>query len=423
MNATQLNAFFQKNPAYRTLAFLMGAAMLVHVCAALAAALLPELADEPSYKIWANRAVDEGIHRAYSSEDFGYDWLPFYLYLSKGVGLAYRYSGLADYFGPYSRVLTLLLKVPMILLNLLIGWLVYRLTDRLYGGTGHAIWATAAYLLNPAIGLATDLFGYQDALHTALVFLAVYSLCTEREHWAPFWAVLGFLTKPQAAIFLLPVGVYLYLRKGARGIFRGAVTSALTAGAVLLPFIVYGQMGGVFQMYLNVPRIHQWLTGCAHNIWWVLRPVPPFYSDRTPLLFGLNGLTIGLLLLAGFSAGVLFRLIGRSTPPVLIHTCAFLGFVFFMVVTEIHENHLYAMFPFLAIFTAVSPPLRRLYVGLTVTFALDMILTLWLLNTDSPIMLGPIRVSVVNALANVAMLGIWSYLVFFRDLGEVKIKK
>ncbi len=398
------------------LARLLVAALAVHLCAALAAAWLPEMADEPSYKVWANQAVDQGIHRAYA---FGYDWLPFYLYLNKLVGLVFRYSGLSDYFGPYSRVLTLLLKVPMVLLNLLIGWLIYRLVDRLYGANGQPFWAAAAYLFNPAIGLATDVFGYQDALHTALVFLAVFCLCTERENQAPVWAALAFLTKPQAALFLLPIGTFLYLRKGIRGIALGVGAGAITAGVVLLPFIVYGEMAGVIRMYLNVPRIHQWLTGCAHNIWWVLRPVPPFYSDRTPLLFGLNGLTIGLLLFGLFSAGALFRLIRRPTGPALVHLSAFLAFVFFMVVTEIHENHLYAMFPFLAVFFTASAPLRWLYGGLTVTFALDMSLTLWLLNTGEPILLGPVRISMVNALANVAMLGAWGYLVLVRNLPVV----
>ena len=82
------------------------AALLVNLGAALVAGFLPEWGDEGSFKTWANRSVDQGIHRAYG---WGYDWLPLYLYLSKAVGLVFRHSGLHDSLGPYSRILTLLL--------------------------------------------------------------------------------------------------------------------------------------------------------------------------------------------------------------------------------------------------------------------------------------------------------------------------
>ena len=186
-----------------------------------------------------------------------------------------------------------------------------------------------------------------------------------------------------------------------------------TAAVVLLPFLYYGTMGSVIDMYLSVPRIHAWLTGCAHNIWWLVQPVPPFFSDRVPLVFGLNGLMIGLGSFTVVCLALAAKLLRRSNERVLIHSCAYLAFVFFMIVTEIHENHLYAMFPFLAIFVPESKLLRRVFCALTVTFALDMVLTLLYLNTGFQLFLGPIRISIVNALANTTLLLIWTYHFFF----------
>jgi Gpi18-like mannosyltransferase len=353
--------------------------------------------------------VDQGIHQAYS---WGYDWLPLYLYLSLFVGLLHRHSGLADHFGSHGEALTLLLKLPMMLLNLLVGWLIYRLVRRLGGTERQALAAGAVYLFNPAILLATTILGYQDALHTALVILAVYCLSAGRERWAPVWTTLAFLTKPQAALFWIPIGALFAIRTGIRGLAGGMAAAVGTAGLVLLPFILHGELASVGQMYWNVPRVHEWLTGCAHNIWWVFFPAPPFQSDRDPLLLGLNGLTLGLAMFALFASGSLLRLLRQPSEGTLVHVCAFLAFAFFMVVTQIHENHLYAMFPFLAVLMPFWRPFRLLYAGLTLTFAVNMALVLRLLQVDGPVMVGPIRLALVNALANVGMLGLWSVLLF-----------
>jgi hypothetical protein len=168
-------------------------------------------------------------------------------------------------------------------------------------------------------------------------------------------------------------------------------------------------------MYLSVTSVHKWLTGLAHNIWWIHWPAPPFRSDRIPLVWGLNGLTLGLTLFGLFTLGSLAYLVRRPTNTRLIHVCAFLAFAFFMVVTQIHENHLYAMFAFLTVLVTLSAPLRWLYAGLTVTFGAGLILALWLFHMKQPVLLGPVRLGIMNAGVNVVMLVIWSYLILVRE--------
>jgi dolichyl-phosphate-mannose-protein mannosyltransferase len=379
---------------------------VIHLTVALLAALFPEVGDEPSYKSWANDVVDYGIHQAY---EFGYDWLPFYLYLIKLVGLIFRYSGLSDGFGPYSRLLTLLLKFPMILLNFATAWLIYHLALSLFKDVSRSVLAATVFIFNPAIILATDVFGYQDALHTFLVVAAVYCLCNDRYFISSSLSTIAFLTKPQAALFLLPIWLFLFLANGTRRLLWNLAIALSTSVVILIPFVYYGTLESVFSMYQSVPRIHQWLTGCAHNIWWLVQPVPPFFSDRVPLVLGLNGLMIGLGTFFLVALAISLKMIRKRDHGVLLHSCAFMAFVFFMVVTEIHENHLYAMFPFLAVFVPVSSRLRNLYIILTATFALDMALTLLYLNTGHMVHIGPVRVSSLNALINAGMLVIWTY--------------
>ncbi len=74
---------------------------MLYLCVALVAAGFEEYADEPSFKHWANQAYVVGIHRAY---DWGYDWLPLYLYVAKSIGWLYHTFGFSSWFGDFTVV-------------------------------------------------------------------------------------------------------------------------------------------------------------------------------------------------------------------------------------------------------------------------------------------------------------------------------
>jgi hypothetical protein len=217
--------------------------------------------------------------------------------------------------------------------------------------------------------------------------------------------------RPQAWIFLVPFTAFALLKSGLRGLLRVVALGGVTIGVVLLPFLVGGELASVGRAYLNAPRVHPWLSAAAHNAWWLLFPAPSenaFPSDREALLLGLNGLTIGLLALAGYCALVLLRLAQRRSPHALIHLSAFLAFAFFMVSTEIHENHVYAVFPFLTLAAVGSRFLSIVLVALSFTFFANLLLTLSWLDTGVVTVVGGIRVGVVNSLINVLVLVAWT---------------
>jgi hypothetical protein len=81
-----------------------------------------------------------------------------------------------------------------------------------------------------------------------------------------------------------------------------------------------------------------------------------------------------------------------------------------MVVTEIHENHHYAMFAFLVPLIATRLPLRRIYFVLSATFAINLMTTKWWLETDMILQFGVLRIETMNAWANLVVLVFWIYL-------------
>jgi Gpi18-like mannosyltransferase len=393
---------------------LFATAAAAHVVLAISASALPEWGDIAVFRHWADRVAASGIGTAYSTHptpDLRYDWPPLYLYLSKLVGFAYQTSGLRERLGPASPVFTLLLKLPMVAINLTIAWLLFRMAGRLGGAERTRSWAAAAWLWNPAIALATDVFGYQDALHTGFLIAAADRLVAGSVLSAPVWLTLAALTKPQAWIFLLPFVVFLWLRTPARDLLRGAGFAALAVLLALSPFVAAGEVLALARAHVEMPSLHPWPSALAHNLWWLFFPVldeRSFPSDRTPFLLGLSPLLLGLVLVAAYASVIVARLVRRPEADSLIGLSALLAFGFFMLATQIHENHMYAMFPFLTLAAARSGFLRGVLVGTTVTFAVNLYLALYWLAAGPELAAVTLLPSIANALANLAIFAVWT---------------
>ena len=369
----------------------------LYLFVAICAAGFREYGDEPSFKHWANQAHQLGIHNAYK---WGYDWLPLYLYVAKSVGWAYHCLGFASWFGDYSRALTFVLKVTMIALSAGFGVVVWHLASH---ANVNALRACRYCAYCPGLLLATGAFGYQDAFHTLIVTVAVLYAIRGSGPVALGFAWAACLTKPQATIYIIPVLFYFFAKGQWRQVVRSVPVAVILTGFIFAPFLYHQTSSDVFGMYLNVPRVHEWLSGCAHNVWWLWKPAPPFHSDRDVLVLGLRGIDLGLMAFVMCCALVLRRVLRTPEPEELILACGSLGLAFFMVVTEIHENHLFAAFPFLAICAARQQWSKYLFVGLSATFSIGLILTLWMLNTGHAWLPLGLRVDRFNAFLNVGL--------------------
>jgi Gpi18-like mannosyltransferase len=393
---------------------LLLSAGLAHLALAVAATALPQWGDLAIFQEWAGRFATSGIGNAYSSHtnaELRYDWPPLYVYLGKGSGLLYEALGLRDRFGPAAPVFGLVLKLPMIGLNLWVGWLLFRVAPRLFHDASLGRWAAAAWLWNPAIALATDVFGYQDALHTSLLVAAASMLVAGRIPAAAVWMTLAALAKPQAWIFLAPFGTFLLRTASRTQRARAALLAALTALLVLSPFLVAGQWSEFLRAHRAMPSLHPWPSALAHNLWWALFPAADeasFPSDLQPAFLGLSPRVLALLMLTGFCAEVAARLARRPDPQRLVGLSALLSFAFFMLATQVHENHLYAMFPFLTLAAAGHRFLRGVLLATTLTFAANLWLALHWLASGPGLALGWQFVSLANALLNIGILLVWT---------------
>lgn len=392
------------------LGLLVGVALVAHLLVAASATRLPDWGDGAIFKIWSVRSARVGILQAYSWKGFPYDWLPLYLYVSKAVGTFYRETGLLGRFGSYSPMLGLLVKLPPIAFNLLAGVLVFRLARILHGPGRRPLIVAAAWLFNPSIALATDVFGYQDALHTTLLVLAALCLVEQRDLAAGLAIGLAALTKPQALVLLPPLLVYAGMRREGTGLLRVGGAALASASVALAPFALAGKLPDLLRVIRRIPRMHPYPSATADNLWWLLFPAGSeraFASDRAPLVLGASALVLGVALFGAATLFALARLWRRPSPSALVHLTAFLAFAFFLLATEIHENHLYALFPFLTLVAVGSRFRRQLLVLLTLTWGLNLYLALRWLAVGHALEVAQVPLSLLLSAVNLVAFGAW----------------
>ncbi|HXX61121.1 MAG TPA: phospholipid carrier-dependent glycosyltransferase [Candidatus Sulfotelmatobacter sp.] len=361
--------------------------------------------DIGSFTSWALTLAHGGPGGFYANAGFA-DYPPGYLYVLWILGSIG--SGAADLLGGGTInlngvVLPLpdtivggLIKLPAIAADLGIAYLLYRLVRRWLGARsdahGAALGAAALYLFNPVTWYDSALWGQIDAVGALVMLVAIAFLIDGFSEAAVGFAVVAALVKPQFGIVLAPlIGVTLLRRhlfligSGPRatavpGVLRSWVVeeqgvwrlvSCAAVGAVVLfalitPFgldvpTLISRMGDTAAgyPYLSVNAYDPWaLIGSGGQA--SLAAGGGWSSDQVPLLAGLNGFTIGAILLGlGFAVGAI-QLAWRDSRRSILLTAVFLSLAFFILPTRVHERYLFPVFVFLPLLAVNSRRFRVL---------------------------------------------------------------
>ena len=162
--------------------------------------------DLASYGAWAATLAEHGPAGFYANAGFA-DYPPAYLYLLWLVGT------LA---GPGADP-TGLIKLPPILLDLGVGYFLYRLV-RGWTWPGArsetlALAAAALYLFNPVAFYDSALWGQTDAAGTLVLLLGVAALIRGNSEGAAAAAATAALVKPQFGVVLIPLVLFVLLKR------------------------------------------------------------------------------------------------------------------------------------------------------------------------------------------------------------------
>ena len=340
--------------------------------------------DLPNFKIWQAYIGAVGLPHAYTLANPPIVYPPGYLYLLQGLAFFYQpgYPLL-----PQAGWSSVIMKAPLILADVLVGLLIFYII-RSYGAPLRcARLGYLAYLLNPGVIFNTAYWGGIDVLMGLPVLGAVFLATAGQAELAFLLATVAFLTKYQAGVILPFIALLVLLRCGFSRLLRGIAVAALATLVIYAPFALTGNIVQVVEnTYGSVIAEFPYLTVHAHNIWWILSYIIgyPYIPDGITIIGGVSLRTLSLL-----SLGVVIVIVCRRTvqyqtaqPRTGIYRARWLPFAFaailalafFGLATEMHENYLYLVFPFMAVVAWQSQRLWITYWLLSIGWTLNMVL-------------------------------------------------
>jgi len=248
-------------------------------------------------------------------------------------------------------------------------------------------------------------WGQFDALLAVLVMAAVVALLHARPVTAGALIGVALGTKLLAIVAVPALAVWTWKRFGA-GRLVGAALGGLAVIALLsAPYLVAGAGGRMLQAYVGAVDYYPVRTAEAYNGWYLLDrfdiavrgvPAPEARLDSRPLVGAVTFREAGV---AAFAAYLLMLLVGlarRPTPAALVSAAALSFFGFFMLPTQVHQRYLVPAAALLGLTAAGSTRRLALWMGVSLTAALNQALDLTRAVLDTAVRADPVAAATVS---------------------------
>lgn len=392
--------------------------------------------DLGAFQFWASDLASHGLHGFYQ-RDFFHDYTPGYLYVLWLVGTvaAFLGGGVGD-----------LIKIPPVLADLAIGWLVWSMVRELGGRDRLALLAGFVAVMNPISWFDSVVWGQVDSFGVVFLLLGLRALWRDQPERSAVFTVLAAIIKPQLGI-LIPLVAVITIRRAlwpVQPVGSGATTGAtdsrrsvvgriraweartgspwrilttglvgyLTAIALCLPFglTVLALSGsapfltsGLVDQIALAGGGYPYLTVNAYNAWalvpgdtgaslanggqWVCDAAATAAQKcgSGVAMFGaVPAVVVGAALLV---LGIVAVLVVAARHPdrlTLLVALALLALAFFALPTRVHERYGYPFFALGAILFAISARWRIAYLALSAATFLNMYVVLTTLYPDNP---------------------------------------
>ena len=387
-------------------------------------------ADLGLFNYWADTLAQHGPWGFYANASYA-DYTPGYLYALWPVGALREVLGAA---GVATEITDSLIKLPAIITDVLLGYLVASMALELGVTRRRALIAAAVVILNPITWFDSVIWGQVDSFGTLFLLLGMRELWRGRHERAAVLAVVAALIKPQLAILvpivavvairraLWPAGGYgdepeprrrgfsfelrdigwlRILTTGAAGFLTAVLLSAPFGLTVIgvssaAPFLESSLLRLVFSTAATYP----YLSVNAYN-WWALFPVDgqsvataggALWMPDSPVpdaaAWGAIGpipaALVGAALLLGTAAVVAWVVARHPDRLTILVGVSVLALAFFAAPTRVHERYLFPFFGLAAILFAFSTRWRVAYVVAGVATFLNMYVVLVALYPDNP---------------------------------------
>ncbi|HET7030424.1 MAG TPA: phospholipid carrier-dependent glycosyltransferase [Candidatus Limnocylindrales bacterium] len=392
--------------------------------------------DIDSFTAWAGNLASQGMGGFYQRPGF-LDYTPGYLYVLYAIGVVGRITGnIGD-----------LIKIPPILADVAIGWLVWSMIRELGGGRRAALLGAAIAVANPVSWFDSVVWGQVDSFGVVFLLLGVRALWRDQPERAAIYAVVAALIKPQLGI-LAPIVAVVTIRRALWPdpeaaaelpspddihaapsllerirlrerrtnqpirILTTAVAGFLTAVALCWPFglsvidaprtgeIVHsGLMEQVFKTaggypYASVNAYNPWAlasvdgNGVAANGTWacdtvIANPQPGRECPEAVTIGPFPAVYVGAALLIAAFLVTSLVVLRRPDRLTILIAVTVLAVAFFMLPTRVHERYLFPLVAVGAILAGVSFRWLAAYAVLSGLTFLNMYVVLTTIYTNN----------------------------------------
>jgi hypothetical protein len=335
--------------------------------------------DLDMYKEWLSKATEFGVSQVYRTSRM--DYPPLYAYILLPFGWLYVGLTKCGLGGP--ATLTAMVKLPPLLFDLAIGWLLWRgmaldgkpIVARVIG--------VAAYLFNPAVLFLTAYWGGPDSIHSFFILASFMTIAygarflfrTEEADCnrstveiTMAWSLLALaaLMKPLGLPYFPLLLVFSLMFCGFRGTAVGMVTAVGVGLLIFSPFLARGEAIEVFNRVLSDIGAMPFTSSNAHNFWWL---IGAWYYSEAPWIGPFTPTHVGLILFVLSYAALCwkahrqYKFQDRTlSPSQILAVAAMVSFSFFIFSTHLHEHHLFATVPLLASFALRDRVWRNVFI-------------------------------------------------------------
>ena len=342
---------------------------------------------------WGNLAADRGLAGFYEGLDWPYsapNQPPLTILMFAATSVVWRtvenVSGWLNnnfpiFPSPFvwfweSWGMTLLVKLPSILADLGIGWLIYKYLSKKKKKL--ALLVTTIWLFNPIIWYNSSIWGQTDSIVNLLGLIGVFALLRKNLYMFTVFFVLALLFKGSLALFA-PILIFIALKQ--RHTVKKWINSVfLAVTTVLLTSVWFHPQVDFFfwlqRLYLEriFPGEIGYLTANAFNFWWL---VDSGKTLDSVIYLGVPARVWGLVVTLGSIGAIGYWLRKKISDKKIFLSFAILSLVAFLFMTRIHERYLYPFFPYATILLSFIPGIVIPYIIFSVTHLLNLYHLFW----------------------------------------------
>jgi len=339
----ELNPFGESlKRAIWILVFVTAAGIILRVLIGLAVPGYP--ADMSCWTAWSQAAAGEGLFNVYENTPF-LDYPPGYLYILHLLGTMGNILGIE----PLTPAYNLLLKIPAILADLGMVWIIFIIGKK-RSNLKLGVLLAILYSINPLTILNSAAWGQIDSILTLAVAAYLILLYREKIFWASIVFTVGLLLKPQM-LFFGPVLAVVFIRhviksgfvSGIKTFFAGLGGGLALFVLVVLPFSIGKEWTWILSKYMGTINSYPYATLNAANLFGLLQ------MNWKPIETELLGVPLSTWGMAGliFSISVYFVLsfINRNKANIFLLASMLMTGLY----TLGHKMHERYLFPIMAI--------------------------------------------------------------------------